>query len=140
MNEFIESERTRLKNFLKYHIQDNSVYANAPFNAGKNDDGSDAKWAKYETAFMDEGEFTRLTVSGGTEVYVQDDKGNTHKVSTNEYSKTHAPLWNIMCREYEFDKATITAATTSDSKIETSSYVVIHQINGALIHPTIEKR
>lgn len=140
LNEFIESERTRLKNFLKYHIQDNSVYANAPFNAGKNDDGSVAKWAKYETAFMDDGEFTRLTVSGGTEVYVQDDKGNTHKVSTNEYSKTHAPLWNIMCREYEFDKATITAATTSDSKIETSSYVVIHQINGALIHPTIEKR
>ena len=143
INEFVESERTRLKNFLKYHIQDNSVYVNAPFNAGKNDDGSSAEWAKFETAFMDNGEFTRLTVSGGQNIFVKDDAGNTRKVLKNTYSQndpTKAPLWNIMCREYEFNQASITASTTYSSKIETSSYVVIHQIDGALMHPSIVNR
>lgn len=143
LKDLLDYERARLKNFLKFHIQDNSVYVNAPFNAGKNNDGTAAKWAAYETAFMDEGQFTRLEVSGGTDISVRlsDKDPNPRKVlKVNSSGPAQDPLYNIMCREYEYDKASITSIGTYSSKIETSSYVVIHQIDGPLVHPSILKR
>ena len=143
LKDLLDYERARLKNFLKYHIQDNSVYVNAPFNAGRDNDGSVAKWAAYETAFMDEGQFTRLEVSGGTDVSVRykDENGKyvTRKVQMVS-NGNQLPLYNIMCREYEYNQGSITATNTYSSKIETSSYVVVHQIDRPLIHPSILKR
>ena len=135
---FVEAMRERLKNFVKYHIQDNAVYANAEFKVGKLDNGQDAPDASYETAFMDrDGQFTKLTVAGGRNVTVTDGMGNTRHV-VKAYSggdPANAPLWNIMCREYEYDKATIASTSAvSGASIETSSYVVIHQIDGPLMH------
>ena len=143
LKDLLDYERARLKNFLKYHIQDNSVYVNAPFNAGRNNDGTVAKWAAYETAFMDDGQFTRLEVSGGTDISVRY-KDENGKYVTRYVQKVNSvnglPLYNVMCREYEYNQASITALTTYTSKIETSSYVVIHQIDRPLIHPSILKR
>ena len=68
---------------------------------------------------------------------VTDGMGNTRHV-VKAYSggdPANAPLWNIMCREYEYDKATIASTSAvSGASIETSSYVVIHQIDGPLMH------
>ena len=143
LKDLLDYERARLKNFLKFHIQDNSVYVNAPFNAGWESATVKAEWAAYETAFMDEGQFTRLEVSGGTDIRVRLSKTdpNPRKVLTNTSTgPTAEPLYNIMCREYEYNQGSITAMTTFSSKIETSSYVVIHQIDGPLVHPSILKR
>lgn len=159
---YVEDMRARLKNFIKYHIQDNAVFANAEFKVGKLDDGTDAPNASYETAFMDaDGQFTKLDVTGGQNITVTDQMGNTHKVlkvhkgytiakdaadkpvfDSNfnitvdaDAPATNAPLWNIMCREYEYSTATVaTAAAVNSANIETSSYVVIHQIDGPLMH------
>ena len=130
--------RVVLQNFVKYHIQDNAVFANADFKAGKLDNGDDAVDASYETAFMDaDGQFTKLTVSGGQQIKVVDAMGNVRHVNTDSLSTGtgNAPLCNIMCREYEYNAANIaTAAAVNGSNLETSSYVVIHQIDGPLMH------
>ena len=135
---YVENMRVVLQNFVKYHIQDNAVFANADFKAGKLDNGDDAVDASYETAFMDaDGQFTKLTVSGGQQIKVVDAMGNVRHVNTTALSTGtgSAPLWNIMCREYEYNAATIaTAAAVNGSNLETSSYVVIHQIDGPLMH------
>lgn len=133
---YVANLRIKLMNFVKYHIQDNAVYCNAEFNVGKNDDGTDATNATYETAFMDDNDqFTKLNVAGGTDVTVIDQMGNTRHVLKN-YSggdNTKAQLWNIMCREYEYSSATV-STNISGNSLETSSYAVIHQIDGALMH------
>ena len=159
---YVEDMRARLKNFIKYHIQDNAVFTNAEFKVGKLDDGTDAPNASYETAFMDaDGQFTKLDVTGGQNITVTDQMGKTHKVLKvhkgytiakdaadkpvfddnfnisveADAPATNAPLWNIMCREYEYSTATVaTAAAVNSANIETSSYVVIHQIDGPLMH------
>ena len=137
---FVEAMRERLKNFVKYHIQDNSVYANAEFKAGMIDENTPATEASYETAFMDrDGQFTKLTVSGGKNITIKDEMGNERHVvkaySTEGDDPSNAPLWNIMCREYEYSASSVaTASAVSSTSLETSSYVVIHQIDGALMH------
>ena len=127
----------QLKNFVKYHIQDNSVYIGADFNAGIDDrTGLPADKAEYETAYMNENQqFIKLTVKGGSTITVADKGGHTRTVQQIE-SETGKPYYNIMCREYEVksltDGGTLSEGTYDDFSIETSSYAVIHLIDAPL--------
>lgn len=127
---FFDVEMNKIKNFIRYHIQDNSVYINAEFNRGS---------AYYQTAYMRESDkqFVRLhAVSDNDGIVLTDANSNVRNVKTDD-----AKYYNIMCREYQMGKG-FDASKTEDSKgeitdvsaarIETSSYAVIHLIDGPL--------
>ncbi|MCQ2127129.1 MAG: hypothetical protein MJZ06_06835 [Bacteroidaceae bacterium] len=135
VKKYTDAKREKLRNFIKYHIQDNAVYANASFNAGYDEQGNKALSANYETAFMnDKQQFVKLNVRGGKDIQVTDVMGNVRHVLKQKSETSQAPLYNIMCREYEYKVGTssdpVTSVTTA--VIETSSYAVIHLIDGAL--------
>jgi len=121
--------KNRLADFVKYHIQDNSVYIGAEFNVDIRENPSGE--ANYETAFMNsKQQFVKLAVkSADGKIAVRDNNNNVRYASDqNKSTASGRPLFNIMCREYEFD-----ASNNADSKmIVTSSYVVIHQVDGPL--------
>ena len=138
---YSNNKRDQLKNFIKYHIQDNSVFVNAEFDAGYNLDGTKASETNYETAYMRaaDKQFAKLKVKGGSDITVTDANGNVRHVLKNKTNEG-APLWNIMCREYEFKNGSNSGLITDVSKamIETSSYVVIHQIDGPLCNGEVK--
>lgn len=133
---YLNIELEKVRNFVKYHIQDNSVYINAEFNTG----GSD-----YQTAYMraSDKQFIKLSVDAKSDgITIGDAKDpatdlprHTRKVMTEK-----AGYWNIMCREYQFgkgydpdpSKSTGTVGEVQGHRIETSSYAVIHLIDGPL--------
>jgi len=139
---FTNKKLDQLKNFVKYHIQDNSVYIGADFNAGVDElTGNPAEKAQYETAFMnDKQQFVKVTVKGGEDITIydaKDENGNSRHVRNvlKETSPTGKPYYNIMCREYEIKPTT--GSTLSESSynafsIETSSYAVVHLIDEPL--------
>ena len=143
-NAFIGRKRSELQNFVRYHIQDNAVIANAKFDAGYNDDGSAATIANYETAYMKtvgkNQQFVKLTVEGGKDITVKDVKGHTRKVLRQSSAESGKPLFNILCREYEFKVGTNTGLINdvSTAMIETSSYAVIHLIDDALCNGEVD--
>lgn len=121
------------ENFVKYHIQDNSVYYGAEFKLDTV--GARATSAEYETAYMNSyNQFEKLSVvSNNDGIFVTDGQSlataqrNKRKVVIAN-SESGRPLYNIMCREYLLNGNTRETSTL----IETSSYVVIHQIDGPL--------
>ena len=129
---FFDVEMSKAKNFIRYHIQDNSVYINAEFNRGA---------ADYQTAYMRESDkqFVRLhAVSDNDGIELTDAKkpaGNVRHVKTDVEK-----YYNIMCREYQMavgfdlsaDKSKGNITDVSNARIETSSYAVIHLIDGPL--------
>lgn len=101
-----------INNFVRYHIQDGSVYIGGADSTGV-----------YETSAMDESinRYRRLAVANqGGRITVTDGIGNTASVSSDP---AHS---NIVSRQYIFD----TGANLGE--IYTSSYVVVHQIDKAL--------
>jgi uncharacterized surface protein with fasciclin (FAS1) repeats len=134
---FVNKKKDQMKNFVNYHIQDNSVYIGAEFNAGIDDrTGLPALEAEYETAFMNSNQqFVKLTVKGGAQITVKDKKDNVRQVQQTK-SPTDKPYYNIMCREYEI-KSSAGTSTLDDTNygefvIETSSYAVVHLIDEPL--------
>ena len=145
----------QITDFVKYHIQDNSVYVNGKFTIDLRENPLGE--ANYETAYMnDNAQFVKLSVKydhARNKIFVIDtetDKAlranpayvsapTDEKIKMREaaakivdpakaVSVSGKPLYNIMCREYEYDNASVGSAT----QIETSSYVVIHLIDGTL--------
>ncbi len=104
-----------LYQFIRYHFQDNSVYVSG-----------ETVNREYETATMNPliNRFYKLKVQGdGTGLTLSSPdypQGGTVKVITS------GGLYNIMARDYLFDKSVTT--------ISTSSYVVIHQIDNVLYY------
>lgn len=149
---YYNKKRDELRNFVRYHIQDNSVIANSVFEAGYKDDGTQATVANYETAYMKtvgkNQQFVKLEVEGGKDITIKDviktsgplaGTRNTRHVVKDINAKGH-PLYNILCREYEFKVGTKTGLITSveTAMIETSSYAVIHLIDGPLCNGEVE--
>ncbi|MDR2085874.1 MAG: fasciclin domain-containing protein, partial [Dysgonamonadaceae bacterium] len=100
--------------FLRYHFQDNAVFLDKPAIA-----------ASYETATLNnETEtFYKLYLDGSNySLNITTEAGSKAKVKTN------AGLFNIMARDFKFNTNTPATAT----QIETSSYIVIHQIDKCL--------
>lgn len=116
---------TCLVNFLKYHFQDNSIFA----------DRNAIEPTKYETACINNAtnRYRSVKVSstgGGTlnvrSVYSTDAAGNDVEGPVRKVTDD-ATLKNIMTRDYTFNAQARNATT-----IETSSYAVVHQIDGVL--------
>ena len=136
---FTNKKLDQLKNFVKYHIQDNSVYVGADFNPGVDDrTGLPAEKAEYETAFMNANQqFVKMTVKGGNDITINDKNGHTRTVQKIK-TESGKPYYNIMCREYEVkpfgSSTTLSEASygTGDFSIETSSYAVVHLIDEPL--------
>ena len=132
---FTNRKLDQLKNFVKYHIQDNSVYIGADFDAGVDDYGNPATKAEYETAFMNENQqFVKVTVKGGDAISIFDKNGHTRTVQQTT-SATGKPYYNIMCREYEIKSISdgaLSEGLYDDFSIETSSYAVVHLIDAPL--------
>lgn len=124
-------------NFVKYHIQDNSVYVdNLPHSITE---GEDVRYVvKYETATLDEltKRFSTVTVETKQGSYnahptisvtgdIEGYDGATCYVINQE--GTEGIHYNIMTRDIEF----------SGANIATSSYAVVHQIDGFLVNDRI---
>ncbi len=116
---------TCLVNFLKYHFQDNSVFA----------DHNVVEATKYETACINDetNRYRSVKISStgnGTlsvrSVYSTDANGNDVEGPVRNVTSDPA-LKNIMTRDYTFNTKAKNATT-----IETSSYAVVHQIDGVL--------
>jgi hypothetical protein len=145
----------QITDFVKYHIQDNSVYANGKFTIDLRENPLGE--ANYETAYMNvHSQFVKLGVKYDhkrNKIFVVDAETDKElradpaynaastegKISMREarakvidptvaISSSGKPLYNIMCREYEYNTNDVSTA----AQIETSSYVVIHQIDGTL--------
>ena len=106
----------RIINFLRYHIQDNSVIIGGPHNSG----------VKYETFTNNPANkrFYSVSVSSdANSLSVTDQLGKKYSVETGK------GLYNIQGREYwikNMDK--------DNDEIYNASDVVVHQISGALIY------
>jgi len=101
--------RDVIENFIRYHIQDGSVYIGGPDSTGV-----------YETAVLDTAmsRFRRLDVSNqGGSITVKDIKGNIAHVIPGANS-------NVVSRQYLFTRA--------NRYIYASSYVVLHSIDRVL--------
>ncbi len=103
---------TSLINFLKYHFQDNSVFADLPV----------MNSTEYETATMNSetGVYCKLFVSsaGWNTLSVTDATGKKYDV-LNDYK-------NMLARDY------IITGTGNNSSISASSFAVLHGIDGVL--------
>ena len=120
-----------INNFLRYHIQDNSLYIgadNISANATLDNDGSTTK---YETAYIYTEKsnkiFKRLEVTSdkaGSFIRIKDEAGNTRKVVTEKPG-----LYNLMATEYTYNNDDKSTA----SSIHGTSSAVIHLIDGPLL-------
>lgn len=105
--------------FVKYHIQDNSLYIGQ----------GTIQSTRYETAAYSIDESTntlsyyKVTANGDNGgITVTDNKGNVRSVITS------GGLYNLMAREYQYDSSDAVSAST----LYTSSFAVVHQIDGVL--------
>jgi uncharacterized surface protein with fasciclin (FAS1) repeats len=107
--------------FLRYHFQDNSVFLDKP-----------AVSASYETATLDPQTetFYKLYLSGGNQALTVRTEQTKKEADESKcaHVKKDEGLFNIMARDFKFNTSTPASATM----IETSSYIVIHQIDKCL--------
>lgn len=103
-----------ISDFIRYHFQDNSVYADNSVSAGE-----------YYTANTDTlGIAAKLNVLGGSngEFKVRDARGNVVTVSNNGSHKV-----NLMTRDYVFNNTAVNA-----TQLLSSSFAVVHEITTPL--------
>lgn len=107
-----------LRNFVRYHFHNTSVYADNVVNGGRTE--------RYNTMFStDENVPYQITISGGGgKINVTDGHGTVHTVDANNTGR----LSNIMTRDYWFDGST-TPGSYRASEIKTSSFCVIHELS-----------
>lgn len=120
--------KDRIYNFVRYHIQDNSVIIGGE--PGKDENGSYIFNVEYETMKQnpDNGRFYPLNVNvSNDQMTVRDNMGNTCHVN-----KT-AGLYNNICREYWF------SGSDNGRSIYMASDAVVHQIDGALFFDNEQK-
>jgi uncharacterized surface protein with fasciclin (FAS1) repeats len=109
---------TCLLNFIKYHFQDNSIFL----------DNNPISSTAYETACINNvtNRYITVTVSseGNQTLSVTDKAGHTRQVITENGQDGN---YNMLARDMELNRTGESAST-----IETSSYAVLHRINGVL--------
>lgn len=120
-NENVKDSLTLIiNNFLKYHIQDNSVYI-----------GSGNITGNFETAILNPAtnQFMKLDVTANNSgIQIIDGAGRTAHVVNNPN------ICNLMAREYQLNNKDAASAT----EIETSAYAVIHQIDRPLMYSRVQ--
>lgn len=113
----VTADSTKLVNFVKYHMQDNALII-----------GGENISSGYETALIDTrtNSFVRLEVTAdANNITVEDARKNKRHVM-----KTSPAIYNRFAREYIYPGKSALDA----SDIETSSSIVIHQIDGPLMY------
>ena len=129
--------REVMLDFLKYHIQDNSLFLDQGFETGEYYSGktalipaTDSKddGTIYETGDYTPGRPYKIVVENlsSTGMTVRDYIGNVRHVVTN------GGLYNMMAREYWYKGAS--NATPYNTDLDNSSFVVVHAIDGPLIY------
>jgi hypothetical protein len=117
--------KQKIMNFLRYHIQDNSIYIGAGAQSG----------AQYETSKLNPAtqRFFKLTVNSS------DNSSMTVTDNLNEVRNviTEGGHYNKMCREYQYSSQE--AESASEGTIYTSSYAVVHLIDGPLFYDASQK-
>ena len=110
---------TAIINFVKYHFQDNSVFADSPA----------INMTPYETATLNKetGVYCKLSVfsNGGGSLSVKDTEGNTCNVTSDK---------NIIARDY----ITNGGGTAINTTLTSSSSAVIHGVDGVLNYKKLE--
>ena len=108
-----------INSFVRYHFQDNSIFADNVVEAGK-----------YPTACADTlGIRQKLIISGGNgRILVTDDGGQTITVDANNTSA----LSNQMARDYVFNTDPTKVQRNQKCTLSTSSFAVVHQISTPL--------
>ncbi|MBR1754933.1 MAG: fasciclin domain-containing protein [Bacteroidaceae bacterium] len=107
----------RILNFLKYHIQDNSVFIGGQPTAG----------VKYETSTLNpvNKRFFSLTVSADdSQLTITDQLGNQRSVVTTGGN------YNLVGREYWIQNA----QNVNNTQLYNASDLVVHQIDGPLFY------
>ncbi len=111
-----EKKAEMIRNFVKYHIQDNSVFV---------DKGSVT--GNFETAVMNNAVKVFYTLginAGNNQITLTDKLGNVRQVTSNDN------LRNLIAREFTFDSSDKLTAR----RIFSSANIVVHQIDGALLY------
>lgn len=132
----MKAAATLITNFVKYHIQDNSVYVdNKPFQVIEGNNVFNV--IEYETAAMDDitKRFSKVTVqTQNNTISVKGDFDNAAGFDPTCYVMNTPGqeniLYNIMARDIE-------RSGSGNYKIETSSYAVVHQITNFLVNDRI---
>ena len=124
-----EQYTQQINNFLRYHIQDNSIYIGADNTSGNATLDNDGTVTDYETAYIDKNSktFNKLTIitdKAGSAISIKDKAGNTRKVMTEKTG-----LFNLMATEYSYESADKSRANI----IHSSSSAAIHLIDGPLL-------
>jgi len=117
VNDVAARIRKVMLDFVKYHIQDNSIFI---------DNGAEFASGRYETAKTNPstGRSYRLTLDNdGTDLKVTG-------VNSKQQSVNKSKMYNVMAREYWLNNAKAESATM----IETSSSVVLHAIDKPLLY------
>lgn len=120
-----EAERDSLTNeielFLKYHIVDNSFYVGQSIEAGSYETSAYSVDRDKNVSYYK----VNVSSNAANELVVRDLANNTRKVLT-----TKEKDFNCMAREYQYDSSDATVA----NNIYTSSFAVVHLIDGALYY------
>ena len=126
--EKFEQYTQQINNFLRYHIQDNSIYIGADNISANATIGNDGSVTDYETASVDKKTktFNKLTITTdkeGSAISIKDKAGNSRRVMTDKPG-----LFNLMATEYVYN-----SKKNNASIIHSSSSAVIHLIDGPLM-------
>ena len=113
-----------ITNFVKYHIQDNSVYVG----------GTPCNNTSYETGTLNKANKRFYTVSVTTNATSGSVKGLGNdapiSIASEYYNKPGREMWIELASGAE----SLTANNVYRSKIAASSYIVAHKINGVLCY------
>ncbi len=116
LTEQLQKMKDVISNFVSYHIQDNAIYV----------DGENHSGDVYESQCLDTttNRYVKIYVDYqlGGDLKVRDNAGNTRTVSRETN--------NILTRQYFFNGNNLVG--NGCSQINSSSYVVIHQIDAPL--------
>lgn len=132
-----EHIRYIMRDFVKYHVQSNSIYVDGGFSTGEyessrakldyqlDDDGNRVMTGDSTAYKCISGSPYRITVTNVNEsgLTLRDAMGNTVNVVTTE------GLYNIPAREYWLNGTSINSATT----IQNSSSLVVHAVDRPLL-------
>lgn len=121
-----EKKTMIIRNFVKYHIMDNAVFADTYAPSGT-----------FETAMMDEvnSVFYSLEVTGGNNDLKVSYKSNVgaNLVTVTRNLTKNPKSFNLIAREYMYNSSD-PLANNYVNNIFSSANVVVHQLDGALLY------
>lgn len=122
----------KIMDFVKYHIQDNSLYIGGEFKMDQDDIDAGKTSKSFETAFLNKknNQFLTLSVNVDNQGIHIKDAINKNVTVQKKNGQSGKALYNIMCREYVYNVEPENIASLT--KLYTSSYAVIHQIDEPL--------